>query len=122
MEQDPLKLLIRLEKKYEEFGAVKLIAAPEWRPPFSFRFSDRGITTRIQHLHKLKYGKVKTHWMLCIFFCLYSFYLSLLNKNKRPTMLGALKLLRKIFRKITNSSVQESWKMKLIAKKKSTGT
>ena len=67
LEGDPIELLMKLEKKYEEFGAVKLITPPEWAPPFSFRYSDQGITTRIQHLHKLKNGKVvllRDSWLI----------------------------------------------------------
>lgn len=59
MEGDPVELLMRLEEEFKEYGGVKLVASREWRPPFSFRFGDRGITTRIQHLHKLGRGKVQ---------------------------------------------------------------
>jgi hypothetical protein len=58
MKKDPIELLVMLEKKYENFGAVKLVTPPEWKPPFCFTFSEIGIKTRIQHLHKLKFGKV----------------------------------------------------------------
>lgn len=58
MHGDPVGLLVGLEQKFEEFGAVKIITPPEWKPPFCFKYTDKGITTRIQHLHKLKYGKV----------------------------------------------------------------
>jgi hypothetical protein len=43
---------------FKEYGAVKLIACDEWQPPFCFKYCDRGITTRIQNIHKLKKGKV----------------------------------------------------------------
>lgn len=68
MKSDPVKMLMKLEKQYEEFGAVKLITPTEWQPPFSFRYSDKGITTRIQHLHKLRFGKVRQIRMPSIYF------------------------------------------------------
>lgn len=58
MKKDPIELLVRLEREYEEFGAVKLSVPPEWKSPFCFNFGEIGIKTRIQQLHKLKDGKV----------------------------------------------------------------
>jgi hypothetical protein len=58
MNGDPIELFIKLEEKYKEFGAVKVTVNEDWRCPFQERFVDKGITTRIQYLSKLKQGKV----------------------------------------------------------------
>lgn len=58
MKQDPVKLFVGLEEKYQHYGAVKVRASPNWQPPFCFGFRDKGITTRIQKIHKLSLGKV----------------------------------------------------------------
>jgi hypothetical protein len=58
MKKDPIALLLKLQEQFEKYGAVKLKCCPEWKPAFSFRYTDKGITTRIQKVHKLKKGKV----------------------------------------------------------------
>lgn len=58
MTSDPVELMTKLQHKYKEFGAVKIIACDQWQPPFNFKYSEKGITTRIQKIHKLKHGKV----------------------------------------------------------------
>ena len=58
MNSDPIELLMQLEEKYRDYGAVKLTASECWNCPFTFRYVDKGITTRIQSLQKLKQGKV----------------------------------------------------------------
>ena len=58
MKRDPLEFFIKLEQLYEEYGAVKLVASDGWNPPFTFRYVDKGITTRIQVLQQLSEGKV----------------------------------------------------------------
>lgn len=60
MKQDPVEFFIKLERLYEEYGAVKLVASDGWNPPFTFRYVDRGITTRIQVLQQLAEGKVRS--------------------------------------------------------------
>jgi hypothetical protein len=59
MKKDPIELLVELQRKYESYGAVKLMPPPEWQPPFCFAYGETDIKARIQHLHKLKYGKVR---------------------------------------------------------------
>jgi hypothetical protein len=58
MKGDPLAFFINLERLYYEYGAVKLIASDGWNPPFTFRYIDKGVTTRIQVLQQLSEGKV----------------------------------------------------------------
>jgi hypothetical protein len=58
MQGDPVDFFMKLEKQYEEFGAVKLIASQGWNPPFTFRYIDKAITTRIQILQQMAEGKV----------------------------------------------------------------
>ena len=58
MRGDPLTFVSRLQSKYKAFGAVKLVCPAEWNPPLQFKFSKANITTRIQPIHNLKYGKV----------------------------------------------------------------
>lgn len=58
MKSDPIELLLKLQQKYKNYGAVKLTSCPEWKPSFCFKYTDKGITTRIQKIHKLKKGKV----------------------------------------------------------------
>ena len=53
MQGDPSALFDELERKYVEFGAVKLVACEEWQPPLTFRYIDKGITTRVQVLQLL---------------------------------------------------------------------
>lgn len=36
---------------------MKVTVSDEWKCPFQERFVDKGITTRIQYLSKLKHGK-----------------------------------------------------------------
>jgi hypothetical protein len=55
---DPIDLILKLQQKYKEFGAVKIRACPEWNPPFNFKYTEKGITTRIQKIHRLKQGRV----------------------------------------------------------------
>lgn len=57
MQRDPSALLAELERKYVEFGAVKLVVCEEWKPPLTFRYIDKGITTRVQILQMLAEGK-----------------------------------------------------------------
>ncbi len=54
MNQDPIELLNRLEQQYSQFGAIKIIINDDWNAPFTFRYIDKEITTRIQCLQKLK--------------------------------------------------------------------
>ena len=58
MQRDPSALLAELERKYVEFGAVKLVVCEEWKPPLTFRYIDKGSTTRVQILQMLAEGKV----------------------------------------------------------------
>jgi len=58
MNDDPLILIMKLQVKYSNFGAVKLITPPEWNPPICLKSSKIDITTRIQKLHELKIGRV----------------------------------------------------------------
>jgi len=53
MQRDPSDLFAELERKYVGFGAVKLVACEEWQPPLTFRYIDKGITTRVQVLQLL---------------------------------------------------------------------
>jgi hypothetical protein len=57
MQGDPVDFFMKLEKQYEEFGAVKLIASQGWNPPFTFRYIDKAITTRIQICNKWPKGR-----------------------------------------------------------------
>lgn len=61
MKKDPMNLILELQARYSEFGAVKLIAPPEWNPPNCFKYTKIGITTRLQPIHNLKFGKVRLH-------------------------------------------------------------
>lgn len=58
MQGDPSSLIDSLTDKYVEFGAVKLVACDQWNPPLTFRYIDKGITTRVQVLQDLAEGKV----------------------------------------------------------------
>lgn len=58
MKGDPIELIMWLQQKYKETGAVKIKACPEWNPPFNFKYTEKGITTRVQKIHKLRQGKV----------------------------------------------------------------
>ena len=58
MKEDPVKLFMKLQQKYKQFGAIKLKACPEWQPPLCFKYTEKGITTRIQKIHRLTQGKV----------------------------------------------------------------
>ena len=58
MMEDPVVLIAKLQQKYKDYGAVKIIACPEWQPPLCFKYTERGITTRIQKIHRLTQGKV----------------------------------------------------------------
>lgn len=58
MKSDPITLLAQLEEKYKDYGAVRLSASDDWNCPFTFRYVDKGITTRVQKLQSLKSGKV----------------------------------------------------------------
>lgn len=58
MKADPIELLNQLEEKYAQFGAVKIVVNDSWNSPFTFRYIDKEVTTRIQCLSKLKDGKV----------------------------------------------------------------
>lgn len=57
MRADPIDLIRKLQREYADYGAVKIIACPQWQPRFCFRNSEKLITTRIQKLHKLCLGK-----------------------------------------------------------------
>jgi hypothetical protein len=59
MQEDPIALIQKLQKKYVKFGAVKLIAAEDWNSPFSFKYATIAMTTRVQPIHQLKQGKVR---------------------------------------------------------------
>ncbi len=54
MKADPIELLNRLQEQYAHYGAIKLVANDSWNAPFTFRYVDKQITTRIQCLQKLK--------------------------------------------------------------------
>jgi hypothetical protein len=58
MQGDPIDLILKLQLKYREYGAVKIRACAEWNPSFNFKYTEKGITTRIQKIHRLKQGKV----------------------------------------------------------------
>ena len=58
MKGDPIELLGQLEEKYKHYGGVRLTASESWNCPFTFRYVDKGITTRVQCLQSLKQGKV----------------------------------------------------------------
>ena len=58
MHKDPIVLMMKLQQKYKEYGAVKIKACPEWQPPLCFKYTEKGITTRIQKIHRLSQGKV----------------------------------------------------------------
>ena len=63
--------MLKLQQKYKEYGAVKIKACPEWNPPFTFKCTEKGITTRIQKIHRLKQGKVNIYSQATIFGCLF---------------------------------------------------
>ena len=54
MQEDPIQLLNALENKFSMYGAVKLVVADSWNCPFTFRYVDKEITTRIQCLQDLR--------------------------------------------------------------------
>ena len=58
MKADPIEVLNQLEEKYAQYGALKIAVNDSWNCPFTFRYVDKEITTRIQCLPKLKDGKV----------------------------------------------------------------
>lgn len=58
MGKDPAELITKLQQNFSDYGAVKIKACPEWDPPFSFKYTEKGITTRIQKIHRLRQGKV----------------------------------------------------------------
>lgn len=89
MMKDPIELIAKLQQKYKEFGAVKIRACLEWQPPFSFKYTEKGITTRIQKIHKLSQGKVTllNRWFSLenlLSFC-WSLYRPFIKKFKSTT-------------------------------------
>lgn len=56
--EDPLKSIISLRKKYEAFGAIKIIAPNKWMMPFEFPMKGKPVTTRKQIIQDLTKGKV----------------------------------------------------------------
>lgn len=58
MNEDPIKLVMKLQQKYKDYGAIKLIPPIEWQPPFQFKYTENLITTRIQKIHKLMKANV----------------------------------------------------------------
>jgi hypothetical protein len=61
MNGDPIDIVMKLQQKYRDYGAVKIRTPDEWNPPFNFKYTEKPITTRIQKIHRLKQGKV-THF------------------------------------------------------------
>ena len=57
---DPIPLLLKLQELYQDYGAVKITCCDQWKPPFCFKYTEKGITTRVQKIHKLKKGKVRS--------------------------------------------------------------
>lgn len=63
MQGDPMDLILKLQQKYREYGAVKIRTCAEWNPSFNFKYTEKPITTRIQKIHRLNQGKVTfPHW------------------------------------------------------------
>ena len=60
MKGDPLELMASLQLKYSEFGAVKLVCPKEWSPSQELRYPKMNITSRVQPIHQLRFGKVHT--------------------------------------------------------------
>jgi len=54
MQGDPIKLMSFLQQNYKEYGAIKLKACASWNSPFSLRYNEKPINTRVQKLHRLK--------------------------------------------------------------------
>ena len=77
MQGDPIQLLLKLEELYQEYGAVKLVTPSQWNPPFCFKSNNNGITSRVQHLYKLKFGKV--HFFLTYAIGMFVFLILFLN-------------------------------------------
>ena len=82
MKGDPIELLNMLEDKYSQYGAVKIVVNDSWNSPFTFRYVDKEITTRIQCLHKLKDGKVI--YSFCFLHIEGNFFHYLLKSYCRP--------------------------------------
>jgi hypothetical protein len=59
-----------------------VIACDEWQPPFCFKYSDRGITTRIQNIHRLKKGKVTHFESVLVIEYFFYFYLIFRHSKK----------------------------------------
>lgn len=64
MKGDPLELMASLQLKYSEFGAVKLVCPKEWNPSQELRYPKMNITSRVQPIHQLRFGKVPTFLLI----------------------------------------------------------
>ena len=106
MNSDAVEIFMKLEAKYREFGAVRVTACDKWKCPFQERFVDKGITTRIQYLSKLKHGKVD-NFLWCasraLFLFAPLFWLRLLNKMLRRIVFTATRRMLWILRGVTST-------------------
>lgn len=92
MKGDPLELMASLQLKYSEFGAVKLVCPKEWNPSQELRYPKMNITSRVQPIHQLRFGKVPTFLFDSTRITLLSFppYNSALRREKIVIHFGLL--------------------------------